>query len=230
MKKDIADFIKPCKSCQLGKRGFKGYGKLPLKDVESEPWEDMCLDLAGPWTAKLNGKEIDFHCLTIIDPFTGWIEIIPILNKTKEHVVTLIEQEWLRRYPRPRRAIFDRGGEFDNRAMWKLCAKWQGMKFQPITSKNPTSNSIVERVHKVLADMLRCQLATQYEGDDPIKDMMSAAAYAIRSTVHGTTRYTPGQLIFNRDMIWKIHMEADLAFVRNRREAEMIKNNERENN
>ena len=141
----------------------------------------------------MDGKEVHFHALTIIDVFTSWIEIIPIQTKESKYIRTLIEQEWLRRYPRPSRFIFDLGGEFDNKWMVTLGKKWF-VNTTPTTVKNPRANAIIERVHRVMGDMVRVQLASRHEHDDPVREMLSATAYGIRATVHGTTQYTPAQL------------------------------------
>jgi len=203
-------------------------GKVPLKDVETEPWRDIAMDLSGPWKAVVNGKEQSFHTLTIIDVFAGWPEIIPIDTKTKQPVADLVEQEWFRRCPRPSRVIFDQGGEFDNHVFHGLCAKWF-INPAPIAAKNPRANAVVERVHGVLGDMLRVQLVKHHEKDDPIKDLTSAAAYAMRATVHGVTKHTPSQLVFAKDMILRTTMEANVELARRRREVAVSQNNEREN-
>jgi len=80
-----------------------------------------------------------------------------------------------------------------------------------------------------MADMLRCSFGRRHDSNDPVADLLAACAYGIRATVHGTTQYTPGQLIFNKDMVLRTHMEADLEMVRRRQEQAAIKNNEREN-
>jgi transposase InsO family protein len=228
MRSDIQKYLKTCHQCQLGKRGGKGYGKLPLKDVEKAPWADICVDLAGPWKAKVDGKDVEFHSLTIIDPFTSWVEIIPILNKTGLHIADLVEQEWFRRYPRPGRVIFDQGSEFDNSIFRARLRKWY-IKPEPITVKNPQANAVVERLHKIMGDMLRVQLVTKHSHDDPLRDLLSAAAYGVRATVHGTTMCTPGQLVFSKDMILRSNMEANIELVKRRRLAAIVQNNEREN-
>jgi len=99
MQENIANVIRSCKACQIGKRGERGYGEIPLKDIEIAPWKDVSLDLSGPWKTTINNKEVSFHALTAIDPFTSWIEIIPVLSKTGLHITNLFEQEWLRHYP-----------------------------------------------------------------------------------------------------------------------------------
>jgi hypothetical protein len=77
--------------------------------------------------------------------------------------------------------------------------------------------------------MLRTQLAESHAHENPIKDMCTAAAFAIRATVHGTTRFTPAQMVFSKDMILRTHMEANVELVRKRREAAIVRNNAREN-
>jgi transposase InsO family protein len=228
MRTQIEQYVKRCAVCQKAKRGIKGYGKIPIKDVETAPWKDIAVDLAGPWTATIDGKKITFHSLTIIDPFTSWLEIVPILNKTSSHIADLIEQEWLRRYPRPSRIIYDKGGEFANQDFFTLCRKWN-CKNEQITTKNPQANAIVERLHRIMGDMLRAQLARKHQHDNPIKELLSSIAYGIRATVHGTTQFTPAQLVFHKDMILRTQMEVDMEMIRNRRQEAIIHNNKREN-
>ncbi len=156
MREKITQELKHCEACQKGKRGLRGHGEIPLKDVERGPWTDMAVDLSGPWTAKVDGKKVIFHALTIVDPFTQWCEIIPVRGKPGEHIRDLIEQEWLRRYPRPERIIFDAGTEFENQWMRMLTKRWH-IKCEPITVRTPRANAIVERMHFVMGNMIRCQ-------------------------------------------------------------------------
>jgi len=84
--------------------------------------------------------------------------------------------------------------------------------------KNPTANAIVEGLHCIMGDMLHVQIASKHEHDDPIQDYLSAAAYAygIRATVHGTTLHSPGQLVFNKDMILRSHVETNVELIQAR--------------
>jgi hypothetical protein len=81
-----------------------------------------------------------------------------------------------------------------------------------------------------MGDMLRVQLATKDEHDGPVWDTLSASACGIRATVHGTTGFTAGQLVFNRDVIFRTHVAASIELVQQRRrQAAVIQNNLREN-
>jgi hypothetical protein len=91
MHTSIRSYVKKCQSCQINKRQKLKYGKLPTKLVISTPWEALCVDLIGPYTLKgKDGTQIDFMCLTMIDPASSWFEIVelpemetitPIVNK-----------------------------------------------------------------------------------------------------------------------------------------------------
>jgi hypothetical protein len=51
--------------------------------VITNPWEALCVDLIGPYTRKgRDGTEIDFMCLTMIDPASSWFEIVEITVTT----------------------------------------------------------------------------------------------------------------------------------------------------
>ena len=43
------------------------------------PWEALCVNLIGPSTIKGKDRtEIDFMCLTMIDPASSWLEMIEL--------------------------------------------------------------------------------------------------------------------------------------------------------
>ena len=51
----------------------------------------------------------------------------------------------------------------------------------------------------------------------------------MRSTYHTTLQATPAQLVFGRDMILPISVQADWNRIKNRKQKEINRNNEREN-
>ena len=61
-----------------------------------------------------------------------------------------------------------------------------GIKRKPITVRNPQANAIVERIHQVIANMVRMfELETNYlDVDHPWKGVLSAIAFAERLTYH----------------------------------------------
>ena len=66
MAKDISNITKTCKECQIFKRQRKHYGKLPPKLHDIHPWNQVCVDLIGPWNKKsTDDKTITLLALTI---------------------------------------------------------------------------------------------------------------------------------------------------------------------
>jgi hypothetical protein len=106
-----------------------------------------------------------------------------------------------------------------------------GVKAKPITVRNPQANAIVERVHQVIGDIIcTFELENNYLDDnDPWKGILSATAFAVRSTFHTTLQNTPGQLVFVGDMILNVKHEANWEYIPARKQNIILKNNKAEN-
>ena len=52
---------------------------MPPKAVITNPWEALCVNLIDPYTLKgKDGSVLDFMCLTMINPATGWFEMVEL--------------------------------------------------------------------------------------------------------------------------------------------------------
>ena len=233
MREQIRAYVKSCRQCQLCKSPSKQYGHLPPKQAEpSVPWNRVNVDLVGPYTVKVRGhkkKTIQLQALTMIDPTTGWFEIAAVDDATAECCMKAMDDTWINRYPRPQYMGIDGGSEF--KSIFKAMCKAYGMTRKKTTSYNPQGNSIIERVHQVLGNMLRTfELEEQeLETRDPFSSVLSAAAYAIRSTYHTTLEATPAELVFGRNMFLPVQFKADWEAIRARRQAQINADNRREN-
>ena len=232
MRSHITNYVRICPLCQRNKRRQKKYGFLPPKEAEAIPWDKLCIDLIGPYTIRRKGKkDLICRCVTMIDPATGWFEIYQYDDKRSITVANIVEQEWFSRYPWPTQITFDRGSEFIGQDFQKMIKEDYGVKAKPITVRNPQANAIVERVHQVIANIIRTfELENNYLDEaDPWKAILSATAFAVRSTYHTTLQSTPGQLVFGRDMILNVQHEANWEFIRSRKQKIIDKNNKAEN-
>ena len=84
--KTVRRHTETCHSCQKNKRSKYKYGKLPTKIAQTRPCKTLFVDLVGPYTLKgKDGTEVDFMCLTMIDPATSWFEIVelPVVEASK---------------------------------------------------------------------------------------------------------------------------------------------------
>ena len=73
----------------------KAYGLLPVKTAEIIPWHTLCVDLIGPYTFGKGKNKLKLHCLTMIDPTTGWFEIAEIPNHRADYIANYLEFQWL---------------------------------------------------------------------------------------------------------------------------------------
>lgn len=228
----ITRYVRSCHICQRNKRKKASYGHVPIKEAETIPWDKLCVDLIGPYKIRRKGKK-DLICkaVTMIDPATGWFEIHEYDDKQSITVANIVEQEWFCRYPWPTQITFDRGSEFIGEDFQTMIRDSYGIKKKPITVRNPQANSVLERIHQVIANMVRTfELENNYlDEDDPWKGIFSAVAFAVRSTFHTTLRKSPGQLVFGRDMIFNVQHQADWKYIQDRKQKIIEKNNKQEN-
>jgi hypothetical protein len=113
LRNKIEDVITKCDSCQKQKLVGKGYGHMAPQEAAAHPWQDVAVDLVGPWTLTIiGGYGHKFMALTIIDMVTNLVELVRLDNKTSEHVAMHFENTWLSRYPKLLHCIHDQGGEF----------------------------------------------------------------------------------------------------------------------
>jgi len=231
MRNTITDVCKKCKTCQSTKSRYKKYGLLPEKEAEITPWKQVCIDLIGPYTIGKGDKTITLHCLTMIDPATGWFEIVQVPNARADFVADLFEKQWLTRYPWPTEVVLDRGREFMGEIITLLRDDY-GIIRKPITTRNPQANAMVERAHQTLHNMIRSvgiRNKDDLPDDNPWDGILAAVAFAMRATVHTTTRATPSQLVFNRDAMHNVRFEADWHYIKDRKQRLIHQNNLREN-
>jgi transposase InsO family protein len=235
MRNDITNDVSQCGTCQRQKKQRKKYGLLPVKEAEFKPWERLCVDLIGPYKikSKVRGKKIpELRCVTMIDPATGWFEIAQYDDKKAITVANIVEQQWLARYPRPTYITLDRGSEFIGQDFRDMVVNDYGIKRKVISTRNPQANAVVERAHQTLANIIRTlevQDNPYLDENDPWSGILTAAAFALRSTYHTTLQATPGQLVFGRDMILNIQHKADWTAIKARKQQLIRKNNQIEN-
>ena len=177
-------------------------------------------------------------CLTMIDPATSWFEIVELPNvdctyvrDNKEEIVEVIidksyacvsqlfNKSWLSRYPRSKNVIYDNGSEF--KLHFKSLCDSYGLKRKPTTIKNPQANAILERIHAVIADMIRTSGLDMQETCTPqmVDELLTNIAWAVCSTYHTVLKSTPGAAIFGRDMLFDIPYLADWNQIGKRRQA-----------
>ena len=218
----IEDWVSKCDTCQRQKFGSWGHSELAPQEAAIAPWHEVACNLIGPWTLPIGNDRLTFSALTVIDTVTNLTEVIRIQNKSSAHVALLFENNWLSRYPRPVKCIYDQGNEFIGFSFQHMLQR-HGIAPRPTTVKNPQANSICERMHQTIGNTLRLMYSLHppdgvQTAEQMVDTAIANAVFALRATVHSALQTTPGGLVFGRDMVLDIPLIADLQMIQDRRQ------------
>ena len=86
----------------------------------------------------------------------------------------------------------------------KMCQNDYGLKRKPITTSNPRSNAIVERIHQTIGNIIRTFDVSNIVNNDSWSGILAATMFAIRATYHTTLQASTMQQLFGQDAILNI--------------------------
>jgi hypothetical protein len=149
------------------------------------PWEEVAIDLIGPWKVKVNGRQIEFNALTCIDTVLSLVKLIRVDSKTAKHICDKLIQSWLCQYPCPVQCLHDKGGELIGQKLQFLLEIFS-IKDVCSTSKNPQSNVICERMHQTVTNVLRTLVhanppQNMTQARDIMEDALATAMHAMQN-------------------------------------------------
>ena len=82
---------------------------MPAKEAEAIPWYRLPEDLIGSYKIRRQGRDypLIIKALTMIEPATGWFEIVQYNYKQADTIANLVSQIWLCIYPCPTIIMYD---------------------------------------------------------------------------------------------------------------------------
>jgi hypothetical protein len=99
----------------------------------------VCVDLVGLFTIRTPAKTHSLLAFTMIDPATGWFEIVQVTNKSATSIQDLFHNTWLARYPQLQIIVFDNGNIREFKREFKQMCDNYGIKAKLTTSHNTPS-------------------------------------------------------------------------------------------
>jgi hypothetical protein len=216
------DEVGRCDPCQRHKNVGRGHGETASREASLLPWQDVAVDLIGPWTLSIGDQKFTFSALTMIDVVTNLVEVVRVSNKTAAHIALHFENTWLARYPKPVNVIHDQGGEFLG-FEFQQRLRAHNIRSRATTAKNPQANSVCERMHQAIGNTLRVLTTMKppkgaAQMEQLVDTAIADAVYAARCTYHSALKSTPGGVAFGRDMILNIPLITDLQQLQKRRQ------------
>ena len=220
MAMDVCEY---CDACQRNNLIRKQYGHLPARIAQAMPWQEVHIDLIGPWKVKFQGESYSFYALTCIDPATGFPEAERISNKTAMHVGLKFENIWCSRYPRPTVCVHDPGPEFKGDDFQSVLRRLH-ITDKTTTVRNPQANAVCERLHQTMEKTIRILIHQRPPQNivnvaELVDTALASSLHSVRATIHATLGISPGAIVYNRDMIHDIPVHPDFTTLQAKRQA-----------
>ena len=132
-------------------------------------------------------------CLVFLDEFDGWVDLVPIPNKTAEVVADALV-EYIMNYGCPHLMWSGQDSELHNHVIKLVCARLK-IKQMFTTSRNSNSMARQERVHRVVNELLRILVDKTTKNWD---DFTPVVEWRLRNLPNKVTGYSPFQLRHGR--------------------------------
>ena len=193
LRKDVKNFIKNCKSCQINKLTRKK-SKMPMQitDTATYPFQKVYLDIVGPLPLTINGNKF---ILTFQDDLSKYSLAIPIPNSESETIAKKFVEYFISKFGITVTLVTDQGTNFTSNLFKDLCKLFKINKLQT-SAYHPQSNGALERSHQTLKDYLRHYIKPSQTDWD---DWVHLAIFSYNTSVHSSTKFTPFELVFGKE-------------------------------
>ena len=141
-----------CPQCQRG--SDYGHRQKTTGTIESKgPWDTLSVDIVGPLPADRRHEFI----IAFVDCFSRFTVLVPASNHTADTVSDALLRHVVPYFGTPRRLLSDCGWEFVG-DVWDKLTRSLGIQRVLTSPYHPEGNSINERSHRTMNNMLRARL------------------------------------------------------------------------
>ena len=141
-----------CPQCQLG--SDYGLRLRTTRSIQSSgPWDTLSVDIVGPLPADCRHEFL----IVFVDCSSRYTILVPASNHTASTVSDALLCHVVPYFGTPRRLLSDRGSEFVSE-VWSKLTRSLGNQRLLTSHYHPEGNSINERSHRTINNMLRARL------------------------------------------------------------------------
>jgi transposase InsO family protein len=192
VQKDCHTWARACQSCRCSKVSRHTVTPLGEFTPPAARFLHVHIDLVGPFPTSAGYT----YCLTAVDRFTRWPEVIP----TADTVARVLLTGWTSCFGCPQTITTDQGRQFESHLFQSL-ARMCGIQLARTTSHHPAANGLVERFHRTLKAAIMCHADQQWTEALPLVLLDIRTAYkedqqaSVAELVYGEPLRIPGELL-----------------------------------
>ena len=191
-----------CPQCQVG--SDYGHRLKTTGSIQSKgPWDTLSVDIVSPLPADRRREFI----IVFVDCFSRYSILVPASNHTASMVSDALLQHVVPYFGTPRHLLSDRGREFVDE-VWTKLTHSLGIQRLLTSPYPPEGNSINERSHRTINNMIRARLL---EGVPSRKwvDEISGIMLALNAMVHEPHGFSASMIATGREPTLPPDLEGD---------------------
>uniref|UniRef100_A0A2N9EG78 RNA-directed DNA polymerase n=1 Tax=Fagus sylvatica TaxID=28930 RepID=A0A2N9EG78_FAGSY len=194
MKKDTADFVKSCHTCQLQANLIHTHPTSLQNMATPWPFHTWGLDLIGPINPSSGGY---IWILVATEYFSKWVEAIPLRKATGAAMANFIREHIITRFGIPHKIISDNGTPFVNKNVREVLEHYR-IKHRRSTPYYPQGNGQAEATNRMLLRILSKMVFDYGKG---WSSHLADTLWAYRGSTKTATGFTPFSLVYGTDAI-----------------------------
>uniref|UniRef100_A0A2N9J9Q0 RNA-directed DNA polymerase n=1 Tax=Fagus sylvatica TaxID=28930 RepID=A0A2N9J9Q0_FAGSY len=194
MKKDTADFVKSCHTCQLQANLIHTHPTSLQNMATPWPFHTWGLDLIGPINPASGGY---IWILVATEYFSKWVEAIPLRKATGAAVANFIREHIITRFGILHKVISDNGTPFVNKNVREVLEHYR-IKHRRSTPYYPQGNGQAEATNRMLLRILSKMVFDYGKG---WSSHLADTLWAYRGSTKTATGFTPFSLVYGTDAI-----------------------------
>ncbi|GFU08040.1 pol polyprotein [Nephila pilipes] len=167
----------------------------------------VCFDIIG----SLSLSKGFHHCLTSIDHFIRWVEVIPLPNIQATTLAEAFHSIWIDCFGVPSTITIDQGRQFES-CIFRNLSGQLGVQRIRTTEYHPQSNALIEKFHQLLKASVMCHATEKWMEAIPtiFLGLRASLTENIGSTsaemMYEKTLRLSGEVFDNTDKLFKVNI------------------------
>ena len=191
-----------CPQCQLG--SDYGHRLKTTGSIQSKgPWDTLSVDIVGPLPADRRHEFL----IVFVDCYSRYTILVPASNHTASTVSDALLRHVVPYFGTPRCLLSDRGREFVGE-VWAKLTRSLGIQRLLTSPYHPEGNSINERSHRTINNMLQARLLDGVPSRTWV-DKIPSIMLALNAMVHEPHGFSASMVATGREPTLPPDLEGD---------------------